>query len=100
MTIKSPFMPSRGGNQVVTPAATSASATLASVNKSVRFVNSGAAICHVRIGVDGKDATTADTPILPNTALILQKAMDDDVVAYISATGTTLHIQPGEGGYV
>lgn len=100
MTIKSPFMPTRGKNQVVTPAATSANATLSTNSKSVRLVNSGANICYVRIGQGAQTATTADTPVLPNSALILQKQMDDDNIGYISASGTTLNIQTGEGGYV
>jgi len=100
MTIKSPFMPTRGKNQIVTAGAASASVSVNDKNKSVRFVNAGANICHVRIGTGAQTATTADTPILPNTALVLQKQTDDDTVAYISAAGATLHIQTGEGGYV
>lgn len=100
MTICSPFMPSRGKNQTVTAGATSASVSVNDKNKSVRFVNAGANICFVRIGTGAQTATTADTPILPNTSLILQKQTDDDTIAYISAAGTTLHIQTGEGGYV
>lgn len=100
MTIHAPFMPTRGKNQVVSPGAASASVSVNDKNKSVRFVNSGANICHVRIGTGAQTATTADTPVLPNSAVILQKQTDDDTVAYISASGTTLHIQTGEGGYV
>ena len=100
MTIKSPFMPQRGANKVVSPGATSASTSVTIGCKSVRLVNSGANICHVRIGTGAQTATTADTPVLPNSALILQKQQDDDTIAHISASGTTLHIQTGEGGYV
>lgn len=102
MTIKSPFMPDRGANIVVTPAAASASSSIKPDAKSVRFVNSGAELCYVRVGtsLSAAVATVADTPVLPNSALILQKQMGDDTVAYISATGTTLNVQTGEGGYV
>jgi hypothetical protein len=100
MTIKSPFMPSRGANKVVSPAATSANTPLDTGSKSVRLVNSGANICYVRIGQDAQTATTADTPVLSNSALVLQKQMDDNNIGYISASGTTLNIQTGEGGYV
>lgn len=100
MTIRSPFMPRRGDNQVTTPAAASASVSIAADAKSVRLVNSGANICHVRIGTGAQTATTADTPVLPNSALIVQKQMGDDTLAHISASGTTLHVQTGEGGYV
>lgn len=100
MTIHAPFCPARGQNQVVTPAAASANVTIGKGNKSLRFVNSGANICYVRIGTDAQTATTADTPVRAGESLILSKAQDEDNVGYISAAGTTLNIQPGEGGYV
>ena len=99
--IHSPFIPFRGSNIVVSPAAASAASTIGKGNKSIRFVNSGANICYVRVGdaVSAATATTADIPVLPNTSVILGKFQDDDTVSYISAAGTTLNIQPGEGGY-
>lgn len=100
MTVKSPFIPHRGANLVVSPAAASATAAIPAGTKSVRFVNAGSNVCYVRIGSGSITASTADTPVLAGTSLILGKAQDDDVVAYISASGTTLNIQPGEGGYV
>lgn len=54
----------------------------------------------MRIGTGAQTATTADTPVLPNSSVVLGKAQDEDTVAYISAAGTTLNIQSGEGGYV
>lgn len=101
MTIRAPFEPRRGQNQVVTPAAVAASVNLDPLAKSVRFVNSGAAICHVRIGANkpvATPATTADMPIRAGESIIVQKGDGDNLVSYISATGTTLHIQTGEGG--
>lgn len=100
MSINAPFNPLRGGNVVVSPAAASANTAIGLGHKSIRFTNSGAAICYVRIGFGTQTATTADTPVLAGTSVILSKAQDDDNVAYISASGTTLNIQPGEGGYV
>ena len=99
MTIRAPFQAQRGANQVVTPAAASASATIAIGPKSVRLVNSGANICHVRIGQGSQTATTADMPIRAGSEIIVQRQEDEVTVAYISASGTTLHIQTGEGGY-
>lgn len=99
MTVYAPFEGKQGANQVVTPTASSASVTLSGNNKSVRLVNSGANICHVRIGEGSQTATTSDTPVLSGETLIVQKSGDEETVAYISASGTTLHIQPGEGGY-
>lgn len=101
MTIRAPFEPRRGTNQVVTPAAASASVPIDPVAKSVRLVNSGAAICHVRIGPTktvAEPATTADMPVRSGESIVVQKGDGDNLIAYISATGTTLHIQTGEGG--
>lgn len=98
MTVRAPFQGQRGANQVLTPAASSASVALAKGTKSVRLVNVGAAICHVRIGTGAQTATTADTPIRAGSEVVLTKADDDDTMAHISATGTTLHVQTGEGG--
>jgi hypothetical protein len=100
MSIRSPFMPRRGANQVTTPNSSSASASIDPNAMSVRLVNSGANICHVRVGNGAQTATTADTPVLPSSSLIIQKQLGDDTLAHISASGTTLHIQTGEGGYV
>ena len=98
MTIRAPFYPSRGANQVVTPAAASAEVTVDAKAKSIRLVNSGAAICHVRVGIGTQTATTADTPIRAGSEVIVSKGEGEANVAFISAAGTTLHIQPGEGG--
>lgn len=98
MTMRAPFNPQRGANQVTTPGAASAEVSINPVSKSVRLVNSGANICHVRIGTGTQTATIADTPILSLGELILSKADGEDTIAFISAVGTTLHIQTGEGG--
>lgn len=99
MTIRAPFQGELGQNQVVTPAGTSASVTVNAVSKSVRLVNSGATnLCHVRIGKGTQTATTADLVVRANSEIVVQKADGDNTVAYISASGTTLHIQTGEGG--
>ena len=98
MTVRAPFNPNRGANQVTTPGATSASVTINAISKSVRLVNSGANICHVRIGAGAQTATTADLPIRAGSEVIVSKGEGEDTLAHISASGTTLHIQPGEGG--
>jgi hypothetical protein len=99
MSIYAPFQGNNGQNQVQVVGAFSLSVNVAAVNKSVRLVNVGANICHVRIGEGAQTATIADTPIQSGESLVVQKAGGDDTVAHISADGTTLHIQPGEGGY-
>lgn len=93
-----PFNPQRGANQVATPAAASASVAINAVSKSVRLVNSGANICHVRIGTGAQTATTADLPIRAGSEVIVNKGDGENTLAHISANGTTLHIQTGEGG--
>ena len=99
MTVQAPFQGARGQNQVVTPNGTSASVSINNLNKSVRLVNSGANICYVRIGAGAQTATTADVPVRSAESLVLQRHPDDTTVAYISASATTLNIQPGEGGH-
>ena len=98
MTVRAPFNPNRGGNQVTTPGAASASVSINAISKSVRLVNSGSNICHVRIGAGAQTATTADLPIRAGSEVIVSKGEGEDTLAHISAAGTTLHIQPGEGG--
>jgi len=93
-----PFNPHRGANQVTSPAGASASISLDPVDKSVRLVNSGANICHVRIGTGAQTATTADIPVRPLSEVIVAKGDGENTLAHISAAGTTLHVQTGEGG--
>jgi hypothetical protein len=66
--------------------------------KSVRLVNSGANICYVRIGTGAQTATTADLPVRAASEVVVQKAEGEDTLAHISAAGTTLNVQTGEGG--
>lgn len=98
MTVRAPFNPVLGANQVTTPGAASASVAINPISKSVRLVNSGANICHVRIGAGAQTATTADLAVRANSEVIVSKGEGEDTLAHISAAGTTLHIQPGEGG--
>lgn len=98
MTIRAPFQGQRGANQVLTPAAASASVSINSTAKSVRLVNAGANICHVRIGNGAQTATTADLPVRAGSEIVVSKGDGDDTLAHISAAGTTLHVQTGEGG--
>jgi len=98
MAILAPFQPRRGQNLTATPAASSASVSLDSQAKSVRLVNNGANICFVRIGAGAQTATTADMPVRAGSEIVVTKGDGDDTLAHISATGTTLYIQTGEGG--
>ncbi len=98
MTVRSAFNPHRGANKIVTSAASSASVSIDAAAKSVRLSNSGASICYVRIGTGAQTASTADTPVRAGSDLVVAKAEGENTLAYISAVGTTLNIQTGEGG--
>lgn len=98
MAVHAPFQGQRGANQVLTPAAAAASVAIEPTSKSVRLVNVGANICHVRIGAGAQTATVADTPVRAGSEVILTKADGDNTLSHISAAGTTLHVQTGEGG--
>jgi hypothetical protein len=61
-------------------------------------VNTGANVCYVRIGETSATATTADLPVRANSEVIIRKALGFSKLAHISASGTTLNIQTGNGG--
>lgn len=96
------FNPQAGANQIVTAGVASAEISINPQSLSVRVVNTSANIAHVRLGTSNMtvQATTADTPILGNSEIILTKAFGQDVLAYIRGAGSdsTLQIQTGQGG--
>lgn len=98
MSFINQFRPSYGSNQVVTPAAASASITIAKDDTAVRLVNSGANICYVRVRNSAGAATTADLPVRAGSEVIIRKGVDDTILSHISATGTTLNVMTGEDG--
>lgn len=100
MTIRQPFFPQYGSNQVLAAAAASATASINAKCKQVRVVNSGAAKGYFRTfnSVNGAvSATTGDCVVLPNVPVVVTKDEGHDSIAYISATGTTLEVMTGEG---
>jgi hypothetical protein len=102
MTIRAPFKPHYGTNQVITPAAASADIVLAKGDKSVRVRNSAATnIGYFRItaSTESSAATTADMPVSPGETVIVEKEQDWTRMATISAAGTTFQVMTGEGGY-
>lgn len=103
MTIRSPFKPHYGSNQVVSPAVASASITIGQGDKTIRVRNTGAAnVMYFRTGLafDGAvTATTADVPVSPGETVYIEKPQDHDTLATISALGTTADIMSGEGGF-
>lgn len=98
MTARQPFAPSYGSGQTVTPAAASATATIAKGAKQLTLTNLGINVCYIRVGdANLGSATTADFPIPPSWQIQITKFEDYDKISYISAAGTTLHIINGEG---
>lgn len=98
MTIRSAFKPHYGSNQVVTPAAASASITISTDDKSVRVCNTGANIGYFRTSAAATTATTADVPVPAGQTVIIEKPQEHGVLAHISAAGTTFQVMTGEGG--
>ena len=98
MSAFQPFNPKYGSGQNVTAAAASASITIPPGTKQIRIVNTGATnAAQVRIGSGTVTATAADFHIPPGAIEVLTRFEDDNVLAYISASGTTLNISLGEG---
>ncbi|MES2346313.1 MAG: hypothetical protein V4641_01960 [Pseudomonadota bacterium] len=100
MTIKQPFYPQYGSNQVVAPAAASATISINPDAKQVRVVNTGAAIGYFRtfaLAGGAQSATTADCPVPAGTSIVVTTGPLHDRLSYISATGTTFQVMTGEG---
>ena len=98
MAYVNPFAPNYGSNIVATPAGTSASVNIAPGDNSVRLVNTGTNVCYVRLGETAATATTADLPVRGGSEVIIRKPLGYSKLAHISASGTTLNIQTGNGG--
>lgn len=100
MSVIQPFAPRYGSNQVLTANSSSQIATLKTGNKQLRVVNTGAAKGYFRVFkiADGaQSATVADCPVDTGKEKVVTIDQDYDGFSYISATGTTLEVMPGEG---
>ena len=99
MSATQPFNPAYGTTQQLTATSSSAQVTIDSRGrtKQVRILNTGSNIAYIRIGTGTVTATVADFPVAPNQASTITKFQDSDVLAYISAAGTTLEVTIGEG---
>lgn len=91
------FQPAYTQGQTVSPAAGAASTPVDAIATSVLLTNTGTNICYVRVGRGSISATTADMPVLSGTQVTIAKGDGDNVISYISAVGTTLHIIVGDG---
>lgn len=98
MAYTDPFAPHFGSNVVVTSAALSASVSISPTDNCVRLVNTGANVCYVRVSDNAERATTTDLPVRAGSEIIIRKAFGFHTLDHISALGTTLNIQTGNGG--
>lgn len=102
MTIHSSFLPKYGATQTFSPASTSAVITVGLGSKTLRLRNTGATNpMFVRTGRTADAtvvATAADMPLYPGEVVYIGKDQDHDTLAFISASGTTATVTPGEGG--
>lgn len=96
-----PFEPVYGSNQIITPAAASASVTLSQPGSSqLRVMNTGAGIGYFRtyrLADGATPATTADMPVAAGQVTTISKPFGHDTIATISASGTTFNVTAGEG---
>lgn len=106
MSAGTPFKPKRGGNNKVTATTTSQNVAIGAGERSVRIVNAGSIVGYFVCYKASDGAHTAsvnDTPIAvagaAGSVLVIEKQLDDDTIAYIADSATTvLHFQAGEGG--
>jgi hypothetical protein len=98
MAYVNPFAPNFGTNLVATPSASSATVSIAPNDNCIRLVNTGTNVCYVRVGTGTIAATTADLAVRGGSEVIIRKALGYNKLAHISASGTTLNIQTGNGG--
>lgn len=91
------FNPAYTKGVTVSPAAASARTLIGGGQGVVCLTNTGSNICYVRTGDSGVVATATDYPVLAGAQVTITKTIDHNYIAYISASGTTLHVIPGEG---
>jgi hypothetical protein len=102
MTIQSNFRPQYGSGQTASPAVGSATITIGKGCRTLRIKNTGATnVMQFRTGIaaDGTvAATAADMQLSPGEVVYIEKDSRHDTLAFISASGTTMHAIAGEGG--
>lgn len=100
MELFQPFNPKWGSNKVLTAAASAANTGVDINTRQVRVINTGAAIAYVctysSTGT-ARVATVADLPVNAGERVIFTKDVNDDMLSYISATGSTLQVMTGTG---
>jgi hypothetical protein len=106
MSADTPFKPKRGANNKVTATTTSQTITVGAGERSVRVINAGNVVgyfvCY-KASDGARVATNTETPIAvagaAGSVLVIEKSLDDDTIAFIAdSTTTIIHFQVGEGG--
>lgn len=103
MEIFQPFSPHYGATQALTITAAQSTAvfTPQALSPQVLLTNVGTAVVFVRIQptADAVDASAADTPVLPNSKLVLTRATGESVTlrATAAGAGSVLYVTPGIG---
>lgn len=99
-----PFHPANESNQILTAtAATAGFADITTGPKSVRVLNTGSGMLHVRTYSNRNGAspdtaaTTASYPIAPGQASVFSKGYVHNRMSFFSTAGTTFHVMCGEG---
>jgi hypothetical protein len=100
MTIKQPFMPHYGANQVLTAGATAAPFSVPIGGKQLRVVNTGTNKAYFRtyssMTSPAPVASAADYPVPAGLGCVVSR-IGHDMISVFSASGTTLEVMPGEG---
>ncbi len=101
MAVMQPFNPRWGSNKLLTANSSSQEQSIGGFCKSIHIENTGTTNpVYIRTGSSRNGtitATTADFRVSPGKIEVLTKPEDDDIIAYISAAGTTLEVIEGEG---
>jgi len=102
MSFVRPFTPSAAGSVTLAVTNASSAATLGANNGDQILVsNIGSNVCYIQLGVGTTTATAlvaTSMPILPNSQVIVTRAIGATSIAAITSSGTsTLVFTPGFG---
>lgn len=92
-----PFIPQYGRTVSVTSSGSSNSTSITGVSPTLVLTNTGSTLCYVKLGTGAVTATTSDLPILPGSAIVVSRAITEDVIAVYCATSGNVLATPGDG---
>lgn len=73
--------------------------SVAANSPCVRVTNGGTDTVFVKTGKAPVTAGKSDTPLLPNTSILLLKGNDDGIAVIAASSTATVYATPGYGGY-